>query len=96
MQNARFGLVDNWLRHIQDVMKKHDARDADRLCELNVIEQALNVCQTTVVQDAWARGAGLAVHGWVYGLSDGLLRDLGFCASGPGEVDSTYSSALRK
>jgi len=96
MQNARFGLVDNWLRHIQDVMKKHDARNADRLCELNVIEQALNVCQTTVVQDAWARGAPLAVHGWVYGLSDGLLRDLGFCASGPGEVDSTYASALKQ
>ncbi|MCD6042830.1 MAG: Carbonate dehydratase, partial [Burkholderiales bacterium] len=96
MQDARFGLVDNWLRHIQDVMKKHGAREPDRLCELNVIEQALNVCQTTVVQDAWARGARLAVHGWVYALADGLLRDLGFCASGPAEVDSAYSSALKK
>jgi carbonic anhydrase len=94
MQDARFGLVDNWLRHIQDVMKKHGARGADRLCELNVIEQALNVCQTTVVQDAWARGAKLAVHGWVYALADGLLRDLGFCASAPGEVDAAYAAAL--
>jgi carbonic anhydrase len=94
MQDARFGLVDNWLRHIQDVMKKHGAREPDRLCELNVIEQALNVCQTTIVQDAWARGARLAVHGWVYALADGLLRDLGFCASGPGEVDPAYASAL--
>jgi carbonic anhydrase len=96
MQDARFGLVDNWLRHIQDVMKKHGARDADRICELNVIEQALNVCQTTVVQDAWARGAKLAVHGWVYALADGLLRDLDFCASGAGEVDATYSYALKR
>jgi len=94
MQDVRFGLVDNWLRHIQDVMKKHGARDADRICELNVIEQALNVCQTTVVQDAWARGAKLAVHGWVYALADGLLRDLGFCASSSGEVDPAYASAL--
>jgi len=96
MQDARFGLVDNWLRHIQDVMKKHGARDADRLCELNVIEQALNVCQTTIVQDAWARGARLAVHGWVYALADGLLRDLGFCASAPGEVQPAYASSLNR
>ena len=96
MQDVRFGLVDNWLRHIQDVMKKHGARDADRICELNVIEQALNVCQTTVVQDAWARGAKLAVHGWVYALADGLLRDLGFCASGAGEVDAAYAAALAR
>jgi carbonic anhydrase len=93
MRDERLGLVDNWLRHIQDVMKKHQARDPDRLCELNVIEQALNVCQTTVVQDAWARGAPLAVHGWVYALSDGLLRDLGFCATAPGEVAGAYAAA---
>jgi carbonic anhydrase len=96
MQDARFGLVDNWLRHIQDVMKKHGASQADRLCELNVIEQALNVCQTTIVQDAWARGAKLAVHGWVYALSDGLLRDLGFCAASPGEVQAAYDSSLKR
>ena len=96
MQDARFGLVDNWLRHIQDVMKKHGAREADRLCELNVIEQALNVCQTTIVQDAWARGARLAVHGWVYALADGLLRDLGFCAAAPEEVQPAYASSLKR
>jgi len=93
MRDERLGLADNWLRHIQDVMKKHQASDPDRLCELNVIEQALNVCRTTVVQDAWARGASLAVHGWVYALSDGLLRDLGFCAAAPGEVAGAYAAA---
>lgn len=81
----RLGLVDNWLHHVNDVSSKHiDALAAiglsnarvDRLCELNVIEQVANVCQTTVVRDAWERGQDLAVHGWVYGLKDGLLRDL--------------------
>ena len=82
----RVGLADNWLRHVQDVREKHDCRlqslptesaKIDRLCELNVIEQVANVCQTTIVQDAWARGQDLTVHGWIYGLKDGLLRDLG-------------------
>src|SRR5262249_44827099 len=86
LQNQRVGLADNWLRHLQDVHSKHHARLApltdtqeriDRLCELNVIEQVANVSQTTVVQDAWDRGQELAVHGWVYGLKDGLVRDLG-------------------
>jgi carbonic anhydrase len=81
----RVGLADNWLRHVQDVREKHDCRlqplatetaRHDRLCELNVIEQVANVCQTTIVQDAWARGQNLTVHGWIYGLKDGLLRDL--------------------
>jgi carbonic anhydrase len=81
----RLGLVDNWLHHVNDVRDKHaDALAAiglsnarvDRLCELNVIEQVANVCQTTIVRDAWERGQDLAVHGWVYGLKDGLLRDL--------------------
>ena len=81
----RLGLVDNWLHHVNDVRDKHiealkaiglsNAR-VDRLCELNVIEQVANVCQTTIVRDAWERGQDLAVHGWVYGLKDGLLRDL--------------------
>jgi len=81
----RLGLVDNWLHHVNDVSSKHikaleaiglsNAR-VDRLCELNVIEQVANVCQTTIVRDAWERGRNLAVHGWVYGLKDGLLRDL--------------------
>jgi len=81
----RVGLADNWLRHVQDVRDKHEAclhllpddtaRTA-RLCELNVVEQAINVCQTTIVQDAWAREQDLTIHGWIYGLRDGRLRDL--------------------
>jgi carbonic anhydrase len=79
------GLVDNWLRHVQDVREKHQAELAklpdlhlqhSRLCELNVIEQVANVCQTSIVRDAWRRGQTVAVHGWIYGLKDGLLRDL--------------------
>jgi carbonic anhydrase len=86
VRNDRVGLADNWLRHVQDVRMKHQAElDAiadekareDRLCELNVAEQVNNVCQTTVVRDAWARRQSLAVHGWVYDLRDGLLQDLG-------------------
>ena len=86
LRDERLGLVDNWLRHVQDVRWKHSAElDAlpteaqrhDRLCELNVIEQVVNVSQTTVVRDAWARGQSLTVHGWIYDLRDGLLRDLG-------------------
>jgi carbonic anhydrase len=85
LQRHRLGLSDNWLRHVQDVRQKHeaavagagnDAEAANRLCELNVIEQVANVCQTTTVLDAWERGQELAVHGWIYGLKDGLLRDL--------------------
>jgi len=85
LRDDRLGLVDNWLRHVQDVMLKHRTEldrlpDEDekhhRLCELNVIEQVANVSQTTVVRDAWARGQKLAVHGWIYALNDGLLRDL--------------------
>ena len=87
LENRKFGLIDNWLRHVQDVRSRHavtltaiedpEAR-ARCLCELNVIEQALHVCETTVVQDAWARGQQLTVHAWIYDLRDGLLRDLGF------------------
>jgi carbonic anhydrase len=96
------GLVDNWLRHVEDVAARHpgmleglDERAAvDRLAELNAIEQAVNVCRTTVVQDAWRRRQPLTVHGWIYGLSDGLLRDLGFGVASPGEVDEAYRSAL--
>ena len=99
MDDQRLGLVDNWLRHVGDVMlKRAEAlqRIADpaarhaRLCELNVIEQAVNVCQTTVVQDAWERGQPLSVHGWIYGLNDGLVRDLGL---GITERAGTASSA---
>lgn len=86
MKRRRVGLADNWLRHVQDVHQKYgrylgDAMPTqaqlDRLCELNVIEQVANVCRTTIVQDAWERGQELTVHGWVYGLKDGLLSDLG-------------------
>ena len=86
LRDERLGLVDNWLRHVQDVRWKHeaevDALDTEaerhrRLCELNVTEQVINVSQTTVVREAWARGQEVAVHGWIYGLHDGLLRDLG-------------------
>src|SRR5581483_9238443 len=83
LRGDRLGLSDNWLRNIEDVRQKHQTRLTntnneahDRLCELNVIEQVLNVCQTTIARDAWQRGQSLAVHGWIYGLQDGLLRDL--------------------
>jgi carbonic anhydrase len=86
MDNPQLGLIDNWLRHVQDVLDEHEhvlakiddeERRLDRLCELNVIEQVLNVGRTTIVQGAWQRGQELVVHGWIYGLQDGLLRDLG-------------------
>ncbi len=90
LEGARHGLVDNWLRHVIDVAEKHHRElDAlagrartDRLCELNVVEQVANVAQTTIVEDAWARGQDLTVHGLVYGLEDGLLRDLGVSTAG--------------
>jgi carbonic anhydrase len=103
LQDQRVGLADNWLNHLRDVHSKHDARVAmipdipqriDRLCELNVIEQVRNVCQTTVVRDAWDRGQELAVHGWVYGLKDGLLRDLGTTVTNSKEVSVACGAAL--
>ena len=103
MNNNKLGLIDNWLRHVQDVRKKHSAlleqsgsddEQFQRMCELNVLEQVLNVCQTTVVQDAWDRGQGLMVHGWVYGLKDGLVRDLGLSVRSNDEVDTKYPLAL--
>ena len=103
LQKDRVGLADNWLRYVQDVHAKHDARVArlpglpqriDRLCELNVIEQVANVCQTTIVRDAWDRGQELAVHGWVYGLKDGLIRDLDTVVTRPTEAPGAYRAAL--
>ena len=99
---ATLGLIDNWLRHVQDVRQRHEdvlarlPRDAaiDRLCELNVIEQARHVCETTVVQDAWARGQALVVYGWIYGLRDGRLHDAGFLAAGQDEVGPAYQRAV--
>jgi carbonic anhydrase len=102
LEQRRLGLIDNWLRHIQDVRLKHfgliertpEAQRHDRLCELNVIEQVVNVCQTTIVQDAWARGQDLSVHGWVYSLADGRIRDLGITVSEAGEVAARYDAAI--
>ena len=103
LKNLRVGLVDNWLRHVQDVRNKHRALldsvpdetlRIQALCELNVLEQQLNVCETTVVQDAWERGQSVVVHGWVYGLHDGLLVDLKMTVAHSGEVAGAYSLAL--
>ena len=103
MTGTRVGLADNWLRHIGDVASKHTQWLADaeleslrhaRLCELNVIEQAMNVCQTTVVDDAWARGQQVSVHGWIYGLHDGRVRDLGFDVGGREQLQPAYEAAL--
>ena len=99
----RLGLVDNWLHHVHDVRDKHiEALQAiglsnarvDRLCEFNVIEQVANVCQTTIVRDAWENGQELAVHGWIYGLKDGLLRDLNVTVSNREEAGAICSNAI--
>ncbi len=94
LHGERHGLIDNWLRHVQDVRDKHRAASEDRLCELNVIEQVANVCQTTIVQDAWARAQELRVHGWIYGLRDGLLRDLNVTVGSAQELAPVYCAAL--
>jgi carbonic anhydrase len=95
LRNERHGLADNWLRHVQDVRDKHQPiRSENSLCELNVIEQVANVCQTTIVQDAWARGQELHVHGWIYGIHDGLLRDLNTTVAAPQEAAAPYRAAL--
>ena len=102
LRSRRLGLVDNWLRHIHDVRQKHAAlieqspeeRQHDTLCELNVIEQALNVGQTTVVRDAWERGQPLSIHGWIYGLNDGLLRDLKMTATSVEELGLAFRNAV--
>jgi carbonic anhydrase len=102
LYDTRVGLVENWIRHVQDVRHVHrdwldgvtEARRVDALCELNVLEQARNVCHTTVVRDAWARGQQVVVHGWVYGLHNGLLEDLHITAGAVDEVDEAYRRAL--
>lgn len=95
MQNSHLGLIDNWLRHIRNIYLKYqpaldtisdESERLARLCELNVVEQVRHVCQTTIVQDAWARGQTLAVHGWIYHLHDGLLQDLNVGATKPEEI----------
>jgi carbonic anhydrase len=99
------GLIDNWLRHVQDVQERHQTLlDGDeelelrvnRLCELNVVEQARHVCETTVVRDAWARGQDLTVHGWIYSLRDGLLRDVDFTTGAHDELPAAYHRALQR
>jgi len=100
--SARLGLIDNWLRSIRDMHERHAAildsagDRADALCELNVIEQVRNVGTTTVVQDAWARGQSVTIHGWIYALHDGLLRDLGFVADSNDALESGYRNALKR
>jgi carbonic anhydrase len=101
---TKLGLIDNWLRHVQDVRTRHaalidgapdEATRFDLLCELNVLEQALHVCETTVVQDAWDRGQELSVHAWIYELRDGRLFDLEFTVGAAGEVGGMYEAAVR-
>ncbi|MBL8353052.1 MAG: carbonate dehydratase [Burkholderiaceae bacterium] len=102
MTNQRAGLVDNWLRHVQDVRDAHEgflaglheSLQVNALVELNVLEQARNVCRTTVVTDAWQRGQELVVHGWVYGLHNGLLEDLHITVASADEVGLAYDTAL--
>jgi carbonic anhydrase len=103
LDGERLGLISNWLRHIEDVHDKHRAWVAalptpqsrwDRLCELNVIEQVMRVCRTTIVQDAWAHGQPLAVHGWIYGLTDGLLHDLRMSPQRADQLEESYVHAV--
>jgi carbonic anhydrase len=105
MLNKRLGLIDNWLRHVQDVMHKHAAlleglpdeeQRLDTLCELNVIEQVVNVAQTTVIQSAWERGQDLEIHGWIYRISDGLLHDLEVYAKSEAELQEHYRRACAR
>jgi carbonic anhydrase len=103
LRGERVGLADHWIGHVKDVAERHEARirplyheshQVDRLCELNVIEQVHNVCQSTIVRDAWERGQPLSVHGWIYGLSNGLLRDLGVTAQNRKEAAERHEAAL--
>ncbi|MDP2418548.1 MAG: carbonate dehydratase [Hydrogenophaga sp.] len=102
LNDVRVGLADNWLRHVKDVRDRHtallqqldEAHRLDALCELNVIEQVMHVAETTVVQDAWQRGQPLALHGWVYGLKDGLLQDLHMVVRGTDVLADTYRAAV--
>jgi len=105
LNQDKLGLADNWLRHVQDVRQKHQARlqamaepsgRHNRLCEFNVVEQVANVCETSIVREAWQRGQQLSVHGWIYGLEDGLLRDLNTSITHPEEVAAGYQEAISK
>lgn len=105
LERRRVGLADNWLRHVQDVHQKHERylgdvlpskERRDRLCELNVLEQVINVCQTTIVQDAWERGQSLTVHSWVYSLEDGIVRDLGMAVSQSDTLMPQFETSLQR
>ena len=104
LEGARIGLADNWLRHIQSIRDRHrpllnslNAADrSDMLCDLNVIEQVVNVCVSTVMLDAWARGQPVTVHGWAFGVHDGLLQDLGMTVTGEDSLEALYISALER
>jgi carbonic anhydrase len=105
MTGTRVGLADNWLRHVGDVANKHapllqglelESLRHARLCELNVIEQVENLCQTTVIEDAWARGQEVSVHGWVYSLLDGRVRELGMDVSGSQQLGAVYAEAVAR
>ncbi len=105
LTDKRVGLADNWLRHVKDVHQKHERylgnmiptpKRQDRLCELNVIEQVVNVCETTIVQDAWARGQDLTVHGWAYRLETGLVNDLGMSSSSTEEMLERYAKSTKR
>jgi carbonic anhydrase len=105
MENFRVGLADNWIRHVKDVNEKHASylgkvvkhtERLDRLCELNVIEQVVNVCQTTSVQDAWSKNQPVTVHGWVYGVHDGIARDMGVSIACTEELEQHYRSVISK
>jgi carbonic anhydrase len=105
LTDKRVGLADNWLRHVKDVHQKHERylgdaipspKRQDRLCELNVIEQVINVCETTIVQDAWSRGQDLTVHGWAYRLDTGLVNDLGMSSSSIEEMTERYAKSVKR
>jgi carbonic anhydrase len=104
-QGKPLGLIDNWLRHVQDVASKHtallerlpdDSTREDRLCELNVVEQVVHVARTTIVQDAWRNGQPLSLHGWIYKLHDGLVTDLGMDAENPATLDGCYAETIAR
>jgi len=105
LTGKRVGLADNWLRNVVDIgvqhagrlaVLEHESQRHDRLCELNAIEQVINTCQTTVVQDAWQRGQSLTVHAWCYGLRDGQVRDLELSLTGGDDMDAAYARALQR
>lgn len=102
--NSQLGLISNWLRHVKDIWIKHqtelsktpESQHLNRLCELNVLEQVNNICHTTIVQQAWQAGQDLSVHGWIYGINDGLIQDLGICISHQDEIEPIYRLAANR